>query len=60
MCMFRAGNSQVIYLTVMVRQEEMFYNKENPSTGTVIQVPKGIQRMLEERKLRPSKGLLLS
>ena len=37
----------------------MFYNKANPSTGTVIQVPKGIQRVLEERKLWPSNGLLL-
>jgi hypothetical protein len=39
--------------------QEMFYNKANPSTRTVIQVPKGIQRVLEERKLWPSNGLLL-
>lgn len=44
--------------TIVVTQE-MFFTKADPSTGIFTRVPKGIQRVLEERKLWPSKGLLL-
>ena len=43
--------------TVVV--QEMSYPREDPTTGTIIQVPKGIQRVLEERKLWPSGGMQL-
>jgi hypothetical protein len=43
----------------LVVPQRMIYIKEDPATGLVYKVPKGIQRVLEERKLWPSAGLLL-
>jgi hypothetical protein len=42
----------------LIRQE-MFYTETDPVTGIVRKVPKGIQRVLEERKLWPTEGLNL-
>jgi hypothetical protein len=39
----------------LIRQE-MFYTITNPATGIVEKVPKGIQRILEERKQWPAEG----
>lgn len=39
--------------------QEMFFTKADPSTGIIARVPKGIQRVLEERKLWPSNGMIL-
>ncbi len=43
----------------VVVEQEMFFTREDPATGTNCKVPKGIQRVLEERGLWPDRGLLL-
>lgn len=43
----------------LIVSQPMYYIEEDPATGLVQKIPKGIQRVLEERKLWPSAGLLL-
>ena len=40
-------------------RQEMFYIKSDPATGIVEKIPKGIQRVLEERRVWPAEGLNL-
>jgi hypothetical protein len=39
--------------------QEMFYREEDSATGVIKKIPKGIQKVLEERELWPNEGMIL-